>query len=405
MRGLAAVLLAAALVGGCGEGDAPTRERTLTATLEGEGRIDSDPAGLACTGSCSATFAEGTRVRLTATPDAGYDVGSWTGCDAPSGPTCTVTLEADREVGVRFVPTLEAPEVGTPLELRIDGAGAGLIESDPAGLACREDCRATFPASREVTLRGYPDAGSVFGTWSGCDRTRGATCTVTLTSLRSVTATFEIAPVETYALRVTRTGSGEGRVTADAVALDCGEACDANVPDGTTVTLTAEPAPGSRPSGWEGCDSVDGPRCTVAPTGDQDVVARFEVERASAKIRADGATCSGTAAGEACRTAVVLADAGASWAGVAFDATSDAFDVRGLEASPELEACLVSAGATRVALVCPTPVDLATTPLGLELHRTATEATTLTLDRAEGLPYDGGRYPVGGARVDIGRTP
>ncbi|MDR9392588.1 MAG: hypothetical protein RI554_11240 [Trueperaceae bacterium] len=400
-RGVAAFAFVALALGACGGGDAPQRERTLTATLDGAGRVASEPAGLDCDGSCSAPFPEGARVRLTATPDDGHDVAGWTGCDATSGATCTVTLDADRDVTVRFTPTLDAPEVGTPLELRTDGAGAGLIESDPEGLRCREDCRATFPASAEVTLRAYPDDGAAFGGWEGCDRTRGATCTVTLTSPRTVRATFDVAATATPTLRVAREGGGAGRVTADAVGLDCGEACSAPVPEGATVFLTATPDAGSRLTGWDGCDATDGATCTVAPNGDRDVVARFEVERRDAALRLDAAAC----ADATCRGDVGLAGTGATWGGLAFDATSDAFEVLTADPPAGLDACLISAGATRVALVCPTPVDLDAAPLGLDLRRTAGGPATLTLNRAEALPYDGGRYPVGGARVPIGGAP
>jgi hypothetical protein len=404
-RGLAALALVALALGACGGGDAPQRERTLTATLDGPGRVASEPAGLDCDGSCSAPFAEGARVRLTATPDDGHDVAGWTGCDATSGATCTVTLDADRTVAVRFAPALDAPEVGTPLELRFGGDGAGLIESDPEGLRCREDCRATFPSSGTVTLHAYPDDGAAFGAWEGCDRTRGATCTVTLTSPRTVRATFDPATTATPTLRVAREGGGAGRVTADAVGLDCGEACSAPVPEGATVALTATPDAGSRLTGWDGCDATDGATCTVAPTEDRDVVARFEVERRDAALRFDADACADAAPDATCRGDVGLAGTGATWGGLAFDATSDAFEVLTADPPAGLDACLVSSGATRVALVCPTPVDLDATALGLDLRRTAGGAATLTLDRAEALPYDGGRYPVRGATLPIGGTP
>jgi len=78
----------------------------------GSGRVWSDPTGLDCTGSCTATFAAGDAVTLDAEPAHDAYLRGWAGCDA-GGPdaldpvaqdACRVTLEGDRAVWALIEP-------------------------------------------------------------------------------------------------------------------------------------------------------------------------------------------------------------------------------------------------------------------------------------------------------------
>jgi hypothetical protein len=76
----------------------PVRVRVA---VVGKGRVTSSPSGIACTNTCSRSFAGGTRVRLTATPARGWRFGGWTGaCTGRS--TCTVP-ELGGSIRARFV--------------------------------------------------------------------------------------------------------------------------------------------------------------------------------------------------------------------------------------------------------------------------------------------------------------
>jgi hypothetical protein len=68
------------------------------------------------------------------------------------------------------------------------GSGNGTVTSSPSGVNCGTDCSESYAIGTVVTLTGSP-AALVTG-WSGCDTVSGATCTVTMSSAKSVTASF-----------------------------------------------------------------------------------------------------------------------------------------------------------------------------------------------------------------------
>ncbi|RCK73402.1 MAG: Fibronectin type III domain protein [Anaerolineae bacterium] len=75
----------------------------LTLTGDGSGQVQSNPTGMDCPATrCDYGFPEGSTITLTAIPWATSAVSQWTGCDNPSGNTCTLTMSADREVTVEF---------------------------------------------------------------------------------------------------------------------------------------------------------------------------------------------------------------------------------------------------------------------------------------------------------------
>ena len=49
---------------------------------------------------------------LTATPDAGSDFASWSGCDSSTGADCTVNLDSDRLVTASFAVEPPPPPAG-----------------------------------------------------------------------------------------------------------------------------------------------------------------------------------------------------------------------------------------------------------------------------------------------------
>jgi len=145
------------------------------------------PTQINCGATCSASYDSGAIVTLTATPATGSNFSSWSGCDAVSGATCKVTMNAARSVTAAF--TLQK------FTLTVQKTGNGTVTSSsrpitPNQISCGPNCSLPYPYGTVVTLTATPATGSNFTSWSGCDAVSGTICTVTIRSATSVTASF-----------------------------------------------------------------------------------------------------------------------------------------------------------------------------------------------------------------------
>jgi hypothetical protein len=82
----------------------PSGSYTLTVTKEGtgSGSVSSSPAGVSCGSTCSSTFAAGTSITLTATPDSGSSFVGWSGACSGNG-ICTVSMLTAKSVTANFI--------------------------------------------------------------------------------------------------------------------------------------------------------------------------------------------------------------------------------------------------------------------------------------------------------------
>jgi hypothetical protein len=81
------------------------------------------------------------------------------------------------------------------LTVQKTGIGTGTVTSAPAGINCGSNCSALFDSGTVVTLTATPGPLSVFVDWTGCNSVSGATCTVTMSAAKSVTARFLGVPL------------------------------------------------------------------------------------------------------------------------------------------------------------------------------------------------------------------
>ncbi|MEK6276237.1 MAG: hypothetical protein AABM30_13035, partial [Actinomycetota bacterium] len=230
----------------------------------GTGTVTSNVGGINCGATCTATYAEGTLVTLTAAASGTSSFNGWSGDCSGTSATCVVTMTQARSVTADFGPPMWLLTVSKA------GSGTGTVTSDFAGINCGATCSASFADGTLVTLTESPSSGSAFTGWSG-DCSGTGTCTVTMSAARNVTATFAGANT----LAVTKTGSGAGTVTSDVGGINCGATCSADYTSGTVVTLTAAASAGSRFTGWsgEGCSGTG--TCTVTMSQARNVSAGF----------------------------------------------------------------------------------------------------------------------------------
>ncbi|MGC9394530.1 MAG: InlB B-repeat-containing protein, partial [Anaerolineae bacterium] len=239
---------------------------TVSKAGSGNGTVTSVPEGIDCGVTCTAGFAAGTVVSLTATPDSGDSFVGWMGACSGAG-ECLVTMDAAKDVTAVF----SAPSEPT-LVVYTDGEGSGTVTSEPAGIDCGTACAAGFSTGATVTLTAAADVGSTFVGWSGACSGTGD-CVLMMNADTMVTATFMLGPFD---LNVTKAGNGDGNVTSDPAGIDCGITCTAEFDAGTVVTLTATADVDSIFTGWSGGGCSGTGDCIVTMLADTDVVATFQ---------------------------------------------------------------------------------------------------------------------------------
>lgn len=254
----------------------PSFTLTVTKSGAGLGIVDSDPPGItACSTTCSATFATGTIVNLTATPQGGSTFVGWGGACSGAG-ACSVDMSANRAVTATFDPPVSV----STLTLQKQGTGSGNVTSNPSGINCGGTCpvqSAPFGTGSSVTLTATPDFGSVFTGWGGCSG--GSTCTTLMSGDQTIVAIFDAAPPDLVTLTVTKQGSGDGTVTSQPAGIVCGAFCQFSYQRGTIVTLTAAPDANSSFNDWHGggaCDNSSSPTCQLVMSDNQTVSAHFD---------------------------------------------------------------------------------------------------------------------------------
>jgi List-Bact-rpt repeat protein len=153
-------LFASCLAFGCGGGGTtPVTTYALTLRPGPNGTLVASPAG--------PTYTAGTRVTLTATPDATFTIQGWSGSDddASTQPINHVTMSADKTVGVLFtVPAICPldPVTGNAVARMISPANGATL---PAGAVTFTWCNAS--ADYFLTIESVPGAHDIFFAFAG----------------------------------------------------------------------------------------------------------------------------------------------------------------------------------------------------------------------------------------------
>lgn len=90
----------------------------------------------------------------------------------------------------------------------------------------------------------------------------------------SYTFTLTRGAAQTFVATISKAGNGQGTVTANTGAINCGSTCQDNYQIGTQVTLTATPATGSVFAGWSGACTGTGV-CTLTINANAIITATF----------------------------------------------------------------------------------------------------------------------------------
>jgi pectin lyase len=148
---------------------------TLTISALSNGQIGGASSG--------GTYALGSQVALTATPNNGYSMGSWTGDAAACGSqtSCTLTIAGNVTVGATFTANQYTLTITAPSNGVITGASSGT----------------SYAYGTSVTLGSYGIGAYGLSAWTGDASSCGsaASCTFTINGNKTVSAAFATAPV------------------------------------------------------------------------------------------------------------------------------------------------------------------------------------------------------------------
>ena len=286
-----------------GQAQAQTFTLRVNGFVDGTGKVTSSPAGISCTtakynpvGPCSATFAAGTVVTLTAVPGEQNTFGGWSGGGCTGTGDCQVTVNQDNiEVRPNFI--------ATRYQVTIVGAGNGtgtiheplggafgqppIICTIRNGEAVDSRCTTTVAYNSVVQLEFETNVAgtNVLRAYSSaCSIQAPGPCNAVIRFPTTITATIVAMELRVKSAGGTGTGTvtsttGNAQInctiTSAAATGVCGKIYGSDTPG--LVTLIPTPAEGSRFVGWSGACTSD--PCTILadfPPNVPEALARFE---------------------------------------------------------------------------------------------------------------------------------
>lgn len=237
----------------------------LSLSTTGEGEIIKS--------SMDTTFKHMDTITLTARPSAGWTFKGWEGSVSTTEERITVTMDSQKTIKAVFTKTTTQPKLKAPTTqpstytLSLIGEG-GQIVKDRSG--------SQFSSGTKVTLTAVPDTGWKFVRWEGAVSGTTRTTSVTVNKDTTVKAVFEKEPIQEsepipeikyYTLSAAK--SGNGTITSDKSGTSFTE--------GSSVSLTAQPADGWQFVGWEGDVSGSNPTISITMNKDIQVSAVFSL--------------------------------------------------------------------------------------------------------------------------------
>ena len=221
-------------------------DRNVTATFVRDQFTLSTAADSGGRVSAGGTYAAGTRVNVTATPDSGYQFVGWSGDASGSANPLRVTMNRNRSVRAEFSPR------SYPVTINVSPAGSGAASG--AG---------SYRHGETATLDVTPTANWRFDRWSGDATGTNTPKSVTVDGPKVITAHFVRG---TFSL-TTQADAG-GTVSPGGT-----------YPGGSTATVTATPDAQHDFAGWSGDASGASPTVGILMDRPKTVRARFTLKQ------------------------------------------------------------------------------------------------------------------------------
>jgi uncharacterized repeat protein (TIGR02543 family) len=236
----------------------PIANYTLSLAKTGNGSVkvnSTAPPALPWSGQ----FSSGTNVQIEAVADSGWTFANWTGDLAGSANPTDVNMNGNKNITANFTQNCDRS-----LTINISPANSGTVTKNPD--------KASYCYNEQVTLTANPNSGYNFSSWSGADSSSGTTAQVTMSSNKTVTATFIQTPVVNYTLSLAKTGNGSVKVNSTAPpALPW----SGQFTSGVNVQIEAVADSGWSFANWTGDQTGSTNPITIAMSGNKNITANF----------------------------------------------------------------------------------------------------------------------------------
>ena len=276
---------------------AGTARAHVAVTISGSGTVTSNPAGLACSGTCAADFTS-SPVTLDASPGATAAFAGWGGDCSGTG-SCVLTLDAAKNVTASFVAQAQIDITDASYTFPDQGLGAAM-------------------GTKVFTVgnTGQSPTGAPVVHTTGDYKVQSTTCTAPLGPTGKCTVTVQFAPTsagaKTGVLSVSATPggadsaslsgtafahvavtiSGSGTVKSTPAGITCPGTCAA---DFTSPSVTLADTPGAQQTfdGWSGgCSGTGG--CSLTLDAAKSVTAAFSTTRYPVSVSFTSGNTTGT---------------------------------------------------------------------------------------------------------------
>lgn len=199
--------------------NAEASNETLNLRVNGSGSItwSLTNTGGGCQSDCLRTFPSGSSTTIFAIPNPGYVLDAWSGDCLGGSISCQVLMNSSKSVTANFIPQqrLDGVSCASSKLLRIQKVGAGTVKAyygelegmvvsapyfgappdspalpaHPPVITCGTECSRFFDPAAPITLYAIPEDGHMVH-WSGDCNGDSFRCSISMSSARSVTATF-----------------------------------------------------------------------------------------------------------------------------------------------------------------------------------------------------------------------
>jgi len=238
---------------------------------------------ISCNKTCSYELDFDQAVNLTLDPVfSGYNFTSWNGVDSTFNLTSSLVMGSDRLVLLNFSKSKKTLTIQKVLQ----NSSSGNIINSTLGINCGETCSYTIDYGNLIQLTAIPSENSSLISWSGVDISSSDSCSLVMTSDRTIIATFDI---KTISLTIQIFGSGS--ILDSTNSITCSSTCSKTLNYGTVVTLTATPSVGCIFSGWSGSiggDTINSNQISFTIETSRTITVTFEVQYLSLSVSKTG---------------------------------------------------------------------------------------------------------------------